>query len=186
MILGAVDFPYWETFGLRAVFPGLQDRLHAFPAATIYNQMISEWRSLRQDSKALFRTPDLVNKITTLYGAYLLALSKGAAPYELHPRNAPKVPLVSTLVSQTGIDRESVVAFLSTLEKLARSGAIEYRYWDPERATVQNKAVQKTNKAYEDSKPKTPFEESLAAVRTAAWLVGGGVVAFGLYKVLRS
>jgi hypothetical protein len=168
-------------------FPGLQDKLSAFPAATIYNRIIRDWASLRPQLK-LFSKPALQRRIETLYGSYVVALSKGAAPYQLADRE-PKFKTVSFMVEQTGIDRQTVVAFLSTLEKMAKAGEIDLKYWNPDRATQQNKEIQRRQKIDAATAPKSPI---IAAVQEGASAVKWGgiglvalVGAFAVSKLVR-
>lgn len=175
MIMG-LDFPYWETFNLRAVFPYLQDKLTNFPEATVYNDILSQWRGLRPDQQGLFQTPDLRRKIATLYGMYLVALSRGATPYQLHPLTPPRFKTAEFLQSQTGIDRASVVAFLTSLERLAKAGKIGFQYWNPERAVEGNKAVTTAQTTYNATKPKSDLQ---LAVQSGAKWIGFGALGLG-------
>ncbi len=181
MLLGS-SFPFIEQFALMRVFPGLQDKLSTFPVATIYNRIIKDWPQLRPQF-ALFKTPDLYRKLEQLYGAYALALSKGANRYQTSDRNPPFMT-VSFIMQQTGIDRGTVVAFLSTLEKLAKEGGISMEYWDPKRAIQQAKAVTAQKKAIEAVKPATPIVEAVSTVKTTAkWLGVIAVLGLGAYAL---
>ena len=183
MILGAgIDFPYWQTFGLQRVFPSLQDKLAGFPVATIYNRIIRDWPQLRPQF-ALFKTPDLYRKLEQLYGAYVVALSKGANRYQVSDRNPP-FKTASFIIEQTGIDRQTVVAFLSSLEKLAKEGAIPFEFWDPKKAVAQAKAVTKVQKEVAAAKPPDPVTDTLQTVKTGfKWLVILGVTVGGAYAL---
>jgi len=164
------------------VFPGLQDKLSVFPNAAIYNRIIKDWPALRPQF-ALFKTPDLFRKLQQLYGAYVLALSKGAKRYELSDRNPP-FKTASFIIQQTGIDRQTVVAFLSSLEKLAKEGAIDLQYWDPKKAIELNKAVVKQKKAVEATQPKNVIEETAGKVtKTLTWVAVIAVVVGGGYAL---
>lgn len=180
MILqGGIDYPYWETYNLRAVFPALQDRLTGFPVATIYNQIVMDWKTLRPTAfRVPFTMPDLQRKLHTLYGAYLVALSKGAKPYELHPRARPAFQTAAFLVEKTGIDRQTVVAFLSTLEKLAKAGKIDLKYYAPDKAIELNKAVKQKHAEVKASEPETPFSSALDSAKNTAGIIG--IAALGL------
>lgn len=183
MLLG-IDYPYWETFNLRSVFPKLEDALKVFPSSSIYNQIVLDWPILRKGAESgLFTKPDLMRKIETLYGSYLVALKNGATPYQLRDRN-PKFKTSEWIVKQTGIDRATVVAFLTTLEKLAKSGGIDNKYWDPDRAVQRNKAVTQRQAEFEATEPKGPLDK---VAKAAEWLGFGalgvlGVVAFAYMK----
>ncbi len=180
MLLG-IDYPYWSTFNLRSVFPKLEDALKVFPSSTLYNQILLDWPILRdQVGKGFFTKPDLMRKIETLYGAYLLALSKGATPYKLSDRN-PKFKTAAFMVEQTGIDRAVVVAFLTTLEKLAKSGSIDNKYWDPDRAVQRNKAVTQRTKELEASSPKGPLDKIQS---TAEWIGFGALGILGVVALV--
>ena len=164
------------------VFPGLQDRLNTFPNAAIYNRIIKDWPALRPQL-ALFKTPDLFRKLQQLYGAYILALSKGAKRYELADRNVP-FKTASFIIQQTGIDRQTVVAFLSSLEKLAKEGAIDLQFWDPKKAIELNKAVTKQQKEVAATKPKNVIEETAAkATKALTWVAVIAVVVGGGYAL---
>ncbi len=170
--LAGVNYPYWDTFLLQRVFPKLQDKLTVFPVATIYNQIIQDWPTLRP-AFALFQKPDLYRRLETLYGSYLVALSKGAVPYQLHPATPPKFQTATWMQTQTGIDRQTVVAFLSSLEKMAKSGAIDQKYWNPDRAVAENKEIAKRIQADTASAPKSPVVSAIAD--TASGLKWGGI-----------
>lgn len=164
------------------VFPGLQDKLSVFPNATIYNRIVKDWPGLRPQL-ALFKTPDLYRKLGQLYGAYVLALSKGAKRYELSDRNVP-FKTVSFIIDQTGIDRQTVVAFLSSLERLAKEGSIDLQFWDPKKAIELNKAVTKQKKAVEATKPQGVIEETAAkATKALTWVAVIAVVVGGGYAL---
>ena len=183
--LMGIDYPYWETYGLRSVFPALQDVLGTFPANQIYNQIIQDWRSLRPTMKLVpFALPDLLRKLNILHGAYLLALSKGAAPYELHPRSAPRFQTASFLQTQTGFDRQTVIAFLSTLEKLAKSGKIDSKFYAPQKAIERNLAAKKILAQVKESEPPTGsggmFSDLKSAGKYAALAVVGVAFIYGL------
>ncbi len=170
---GGIDYPYWETYNLRAVFPALQDKLTGFPVATVYNQIVMDWKGLRPSAfRVPFTVPDLQRKIHTLYGAYLVALSKGAAPYELHPRSRPAFQTAAFLTETTGIDRQTVVAFLSTLEKLAKAGRIDLKYYAPDKAIAFNKAVKKKQAEVKASEPETPLSSALDTAKNTAGIIG--------------
>ncbi len=176
MLLG-IDYPYWQTFNLRATFPKLEDALKVFPSSSVYNRIVLDWPTLRDSAgKSLFATPDLMRKIDTLYGAYLLALSKGATPYKLADRS-PKFKTASFIVEQTGIDRGTVVAFLTTLEKMAKSGAIDSKYWDPDRAIQRNKAITSKQKEIAATAPQSPLDKIAS---TAEWIGIGSIGILGL------
>jgi len=180
MLLG-IDYPYWETFNLRAVFPKLEDALKVFPSSTMYNQILLDWPILRdQVGKSFLAKPDLMRKIDTLYGAYLVALSKGAAPYKLHDK-LPKFKTASFIVTQTGIDRATVVAFLATLEKLAKSGGIDSKYWDPDRAVERNKTITQRAKADAASAPQGPLDKIQS---TAEWIGFGALGVLGVVALM--
>lgn len=164
------------------VFPGLQDKLSVFPNATIYNRIVKDWPTLRP-KLALFKTPDLYRKLGQLYGAYILALSKGAKRYELADRNVP-FKTVSFIIDQTGIDRQTVVAFLSSLERLAKEGSVGLQFWDPKKAIELNKAVTKQKKAVEATKPQGVIEETAAkATKVLTWVAVVAVVVGGGYAL---
>lgn len=171
-----------KTLAVTRVFPQLQDKLNAFPVATIYNRMINDWPSLRP-VWAPFKTPDLYRKLSQLYGAYVVAMQKGANPYQLADRNPP-FKTVSFIIEQTGIDRQTVVAFLSTLESLAKRGAIDFQYWNPKRAIEQGRAVQAQQAAVKAATPKGPIEDGVSTVKTAIkWVAIIGGVAAGAYAL---
>lgn len=174
VLLSGIDFPYWETFNLQILFPKLADWLSVFPSSQIYNAILRGWPELKdQIGPHLFAPADLKRKIETLYGSYLLALKNGATPYRLADRNV-KFPTASFMVQQTGIRRDVVVAFLTTLEKLARAGTINQQYWDPDRSVAQNKEVTKRQKEAEATAPKGAVDK---AVQAAQWV---GVAALGI------
>lgn len=183
MLLGAgIDFPFWQTFNLQRVFPGLQDKLAAFPVASLYNRMIRDWVALRPKLQ-LFSKPQLMQQLEQMYGAYALALAKGAKPYQVSDRNPP-FKTAAFIVEQTKIDRQTVVAFLSSLEKLAKEGGIAFEYWDPKKAVTLNKAVSAQNKAVSETRPKGAIEETANKItKTLAWIAGGVVVLGGVYLV---
>lgn len=178
--LSGVDYRYWETFGLQRVFPGLQDKLAVFPVATLYNRILIDWPLLKPKF-ALFQKPDLYRKLETLYGAYLVALSKGAAPYQLADRE-PKFKTAQFIVDQTGIDRATVVAFLSTLEKMAKAGQIDLKYWNPDRAVQQNKEIAKRIKEDTATAPKSALVSAVSD--TASGLKWGGIGLLALVAAL--
>jgi len=186
VLLGAgIDFPYWQTFGLQRVFPSLQDKLASFPVATIYNRIIQDWPTLRPKLQ-LFTKPQLMQQLEQMYGAYALALSKGAKAYQVSDRNPP-FATASFIVQQTGIDRQTVVAFLSSLEKLAKSGGIPFEYWDPKKAIEQGKAVTAQNNAVNASRPRGLIEEAASGVtRTLTWLAVGAVAIAGVYFAVQA
>jgi len=178
MLLSGIDYPYWKTFNLQMVFPALQDKLSVFPVATIYNQIVKDWPGLRPTAARMpFTLPELQRKLHTLYGAYLLGLARGAKPYELHPRSRPAFPLASFLEGQTGIDRQTVVAFLSTLEKLAKAGKIDLKYYAPDKAIALNKEIKKKQAEVKESEPKGPIAETVQDVKSVAGWVGIGALA---------
>lgn len=181
MLLGAgIDFPFWATFNLQRVFPSLQDKLSAFPVATIYNRMIKDWATLRP-TLSLFSKPDLFRKLSQLFGAYTLALSKGAAPYQVSDRK-PKFLTVSFIMQQTGIDRLTVVAFLSSLEKLAKEGGIDFQYWNPKKALEQNKAVTAQQKAIAESEPQSPMSEAFSSIgKVGKYITFALIAGLGIY-----
>lgn len=182
ILYGSIDFPYWKTFALQRSFPTLQDKLAGFPVATIYNRIIKDWPTLRPEF-ALFKTPDLYRKLEQLYGSYVVALSKGAKRYELADRN-PSFKTVSFMIEQTGIDRQTVVAFLSSLEKLAKEGAIPFEFWDPKKAIEQGKAVTKQKVAIAEAKPQTVIEQGISNVtRVLTWGAVVAVVVGGAYAL---
>lgn len=172
---GGIDYNYWKTFNLQRVFPKLQDLLSVFPRATIYNRILVDWPTLKP-SFAIFQKSDLERRLDSIYGAYLVALSKGAAPYQLADR-APKFKTVSFIVEQTGVDRASVVAFLSSLEKLAKSGGVDLKYWNPDRAVQLNKEVSKRIKEDAATAPVSPVVSTIGQVASAAKWGGIGLVA---------
>lgn len=178
MILSGIDYPYWKTFNLQMVFPTLQDKLNVFPVATLYNQIVKDWPGLRPTAARMpFTLPELQRKLHTLYGAYLLALAKGAKPYELHPRSRPTFQTAAFLVEQTGIDRQTVVAFLSTLEKLAKAGTIDLKYYAPDKAIALNKEIKKKQAEVKASEPEGPIDSALKDVKSVAGWVGAGALA---------
>lgn len=183
MLYGAeINYPYWATFNLQRVFPQLQDKLFAFPKATIYNTIIRDWPAERP-KLSLFKTTELEQKLNQLYGAYILALSKGAQPYQLADRN-PKFATASFMVTQTGLDRGLVVAFLSTLEKLAKGGGIPLEYWNPKKAIELNKAVQKVKAEVAATRPKGALEDTVDKVGTTAkWVLVAVAVAAGGFAI---
>lgn len=172
---GGIDYNYWKTFNLQRVFPKLQDLLSVFPRATIYNRILVDWPTLKP-AFALFQKSDLERRLDSIYGAYLVALSKGAAPYQLADR-APKFKTASFIVEQTGIDRGTVVAFLSSLEKLAKSGGVDLKYWNPDRAVQLNKEVTKRIKEDAATAPVAPLVSTIGTVANAAKWGGIGLVA---------
>lgn len=167
-------YSYWQTFDLQRVFPSLQDKFAVFPRATIANRILVDWPTLRDAFTRLGKS-DLERRLDSIYGAYLVALSKGAKPYQLADR-APKFKTASFVVEQTGVDRATVVAFLSTLEKLAKSGAVDLKYWNPDRATALNKEVAKRVKEDVATSPKSPLVSTLGDLAGAAKWTGIGVV----------
>lgn len=172
ILLSGIDFPYWETFNLQILFPKLSDALSVFPSSQIYNEILRGWPTLKdQIGPHLFAAPDLKRKIETLYGAYLVALKNGATPYRLADR-APKYPTVTDITNRTGIRRDVVVAFLTTLEKMARAGTINQKYWDPDRVAAQNKEVTKRQEQAKATEPKGPIDKALHT----AELVGSGLL----------
>lgn len=180
IMAGGIDYNYWKTFNLQRVFPKLQDALSVFPRATIYNRILVDWPTLKP-SFALFQKNELERRLDTIYGAYLVALSKGAAPYQLADR-APKFKTVSFIVEQTGIDRGTVVAFLTSLEKLAKSGGVDLKYWNPDRAVQLNKAVAARIKEDVATAPKSPVVTAIAD--TASGLKWGGIGLLALVAAL--
>ena len=166
---------YWQTFDLQRIFPRLQDKLAAFPRATIANRILVDWPTLRAGFTRLGKS-DVERRLDAAYGAYLLALSKGAAPYQLTDRN-PKFKTAAFIVEQTGVDRGTVVAFLATLEKLAKSGAIDAKYWDPDRAVARNKEVTRRIKQDEASAPVSPLVSAVGNAASAAKWGGIGLLA---------
>lgn len=182
MLLAGIDYPYWATFNLQRVFPTLQDKLAAFPVATIYNRMIRDWPALRP-SLSLFKTPDLYRKLNQLFGAYTVALAKGANAYQVSDRNPP-FKTAAFIVEQTGIDRQTVVAFLSSLEKLAKEGGIDFQYWNPKKALEQAKSVTRQKKEIAAAEPKNAFEEAAGKVGSAMkWVTVALVAGAGVYAL---
>ncbi len=177
MFMG-IDYPFWATFNLRSVFPKLEDSLKNFPSSQMYNAILLGWPTLKNEiGSHLFSTPDLMRKIDTLYGAYLVALSKGAAPYKASVSLVGKYPIVSAMQAQTGFSRAVVVAFLNTLEKLARAGTISQKYWDPDRAVAQDKVIVQRQKEAAANAPKGPLDKVAEAGK---WLGLGALGLFGL------
>lgn len=175
IFLSGIDFPYWETFNLRILFPKLADALAVFPSSQIYNAILTGWPTLKdQIGPHLFAPADLKRKIETLYGSYLVALKNGATPYQLSDRN-PKYATASFMTQQTGIRRDVVVAFLTTLEKLAKAGTINQKYWAPDRVAAENVQVTARQKQDEATKPKGPVDDFLSSMRN----VGIGVAVLG-------
>lgn len=176
MLMG-IDFPYWDTFALRSLFPRLEDALKNFPSSQMYNRILVDWPTLKNEiGSHLFTTPDLMRKIETLYGAYLVALKNGALPYKAADRNL-KYPIVSAMMAQTGFSRGVVVAFLTTLEKLARAGTISQQYWDPDRAVAQDKVIVQRQKEAAANAPKGPLDKVAEAGK---WLGLGALGLVGL------
>ena len=167
-------YSYWQTFDLQRVFPSLQDKFTAFPRATISNRILVDWATLR-DSFTRLGKSNLERRLDSVYGAYLVALSKGAKPYQLADK-APKFKTVSFIVEQTGVDRATVVAFLSTLEKLAKSGGVDMKYWNPDKAVALNKEVTKRIKEDAATAPKSPLVSTLGDIAGGAKWAGIGVV----------
>lgn len=177
--LGAdLNYPYWATFNLQALFPKLQDSLRNFPVSQMYNRILVDWPTLR----SAFEAGDIPTRIATLYGSYLVALSKGATPYRLAtPYKAGDFKTAEWMVNQTGIDRASVVAFLTTLEKMAREGAIDQKYWDPDRAAAQQKAVTAAVAQAKAAEPPSPLD---TAETVAKWIGISALAGLGLAVVV--
>jgi len=175
ILLSGIDFPYWDTFNLRILFPKLADMLSVFPSAQIYNAILTGWPTLKdQIGPHLFAPADLKRKIETLYGSYLVALKNGATPYQLADRN-PKYATASFMTQQTGIRRDVVIAFLTTLEKLAKAGTIDQRYWAPDRVAAENVQVTARQKQADATRPQGPIDNFLSTART----FGGGLMLLG-------
>lgn len=171
-------YSYWQTFDLQRVFPSLQDKFATFPRATIANKILVDWPTLRAAFTRIGKS-DLERRLDSVYGAYLVALSKGAAPYQLADK-APKFKTVSFVVEQTGVDRATVVAFLSSLEKLAKSGGVDLKYWNPDKAVKLNKEVTRRIKEDAASAPTPPLLSALGNVgNTVKWaaIIGVGIYA---------
>lgn len=177
-------YAYWQTFDLQRVFPSLRDKFAVFPRATIANQILIDWPTLRSGFTRV-GTSEVERRLDSAYGAYLVALSKGAAPYQLKDR-APKFKTVSFIVDQTGIDRATVVAFLSTLEKMAKAGKVDLKYWNPDKAVTLNKEVKRRIQEDVATAPKAPLVEGFSnAFSSLKWLGIGAVVLVGSMYVGR-
>jgi len=79
------------------------------------------------------------------------------------------------MTQQTGIRRDVVVAFLTTLEKLAKAGTIDQKYWSPDRVAAENKQVTARQKQADATKPKGPVDDFLSSARS----VGTGIMILG-------
>lgn len=175
LMAGGTDYQYWKTFNLQRYFPKLWDSLAAFPRATIYNRILVDWPTLKTNF-SLFQKSDLERRLDSIYGSYLVALSKGALPYQLADR-APKFKTVSFIVTQTGVDRGTVVAFLSSLEKLAKAGGVDLKYWNPDRAVQLNKEVTKRIKEDAATAPVSPLLSTIGNTTSAIKWAGIGLLA---------
>lgn len=168
-------YGYWQTFDLQRVFPSLQDKFSTFPRATIANRILVDWPTLRDGFTRLGKST-VERRLDSVYGAYLVALSKGAAPYQLADKK-PKFATVSFIVQQTGVDRGTVVAFLSSLEKLAKGGGVDLKFWNPDRAVALNKEVTKRIKEDAATAPVAPLVSTINSAAGAVKWGGIGILA---------
>jgi len=168
-------YAYWQTFDLQRFFPKLQDKFATFPRATIANKILVDWPTLRDGFTRIGKS-EVERRLDSIYGAYLVALSKGAKPYQLADKNPP-FKTASFIVTQTGIDRGTVVAFLSSLEKLAKSGGVDLKFWNPDRAVQLNKEVTKRIKEDAATEPVSPLVSTIGSTANAVKWGGIGLLA---------
>lgn len=171
-------YSYWQTFDLQRVFPSLRDAFSVFPRATIANQILVDWPTLR-DAFTRVGKSEMERRLDSIYGAYLVALAKGASPYQLRDKN-PKFKTVSFIIEQTGTDRGTVVAFLSSLEKMAKMGKVDLKYWNPDKSVTLNKEVSRRIKEDVATAPRAPFVAGLGDIFSSVkWVAIGGIVLVG-------
>lgn len=167
MLLG-IDYAKWSAFPYQTLFPRAADYFHAFPSSQVANQVIEDWPQ--------YRDSDVADTVSSLFGVYLLALSKGFPRYELGVKAAAKT--LGFVRDQSGYPQGRVVAFLSTLEKMAKLGTIAREYWDPVVAKAANKASSDTLKAVRKAAPRSKARTDVSEAVSVVAEAGSGLTNF--------